>query len=93
MSDDIEKQLSMLEGKTTFASFGNKLIFIKLSISVLIGLAISYFSKSLYIFNIEIDSKDKSISYELNTKNFLISSFILSIGSFFVINQISYLSD
>ena len=90
MSDDIDKQLSFLEGKTTFASFGSKVIFIKIAIAFLLGLAIAYFSKSLYIFNIEYNTKDKSLSYSINIKNYLIASFILSIASYFIIDQLPF---
>lgn len=90
MSDDIDKQLSLLEGKSTFASFGSKVIFIKISVAILLGLAIGYFSKSMYVFNIEYNAKDKSISYSINFKNYLIASLILSVMSYFVIDQLPF---
>ena len=90
MSDDIDKQLSLLEGKTTFASFGSKVIFIKISIAILFGLAIGYFSKSMYVFNIDYNTKDKSISYSINFKNYLIASLILSVISYFIIDQLPF---
>ena len=90
MSDDIDKQLSLLEGKTTFASFGSKVIFIKISIAILLGLALAYFTKSMYVFNIEYNTKDKSIAYSINVKNYLIASIILSVVSYFGIDQLPF---
>ena len=90
MSDDIDKQLSLLEGKTTFASFGSKVIFIKISIAILLGLALAYFTKSMYVFNIEYNTKDKSIAYSINVKNYLIASIILSVISYFGIDQLPF---
>ena len=90
MSDDIDKQLSLLEGKTTFASFGSKVIFIKISIAILLGLALAYFTKSMYVFNIEYNAKDKSIAYSINVKNYLIASIILSVVSYFGIDQLPF---
>ena len=87
---DIDSQISMLEGKSTLASFGSKAIFIKLGVSIVIGLVLCYLIKPIYILDISYESKSKEITTKLNYKNFAIGSFLISLGVFLGINQLPY---
>jgi hypothetical protein len=87
---DLDKQISALEGKSTFVNLGSKAIFVRLGISLVFSFFIIYISKSLHVFTAEYDSKEKEIKLSLNYKNFLIASTLCSVLIFFILGHTSY---
>ena len=87
---DLDKQISALEGKSTFINLGSKAIFVRIGISIVFSFFIIYISKSLHIFTAQYDTREKEIKLSLNYKNFLIASSLCSILIFFILGNSSY---
>jgi len=87
---DIDNQLSLLEGKSTIIQFGQKAVFIKIGISLLLGIVLTFLIKPIYVLDITYDKSEGECKPSINYKNFLISSFLISIGAYFAINKLPY---
>jgi hypothetical protein len=87
---DLDKQISELEGKTSFINLGSKAIFVRIGISLVISSFLIYKSKSLIVFNAEYDQNEDDIKLNINYKNFIIVTIIFAFVLFFLIGYIPY---
>jgi hypothetical protein len=76
---DIDKKISLLEGKQLNQILSSKTNSIKIIIFFVLGSILTYIIKPISIYNIYIDTKTNEIKKELITIKFILFSIVFSI--------------